>query len=119
MLAKDVADRPQSLETVRKISGGVKRLESLVSQVLQFNAADSGSSPACGYRAACGAGWLNMRRRRLADMKVDCQRQRAIFPRHVGGSNPTRASDLESAAQCCRGNGAGRSSEHCIRFIDR
>jgi signal transduction histidine kinase len=36
MLAKDVADRPQSLETVRKISGGVKRLESLVSQVLQF-----------------------------------------------------------------------------------
>jgi len=36
MLARDVADRPQSLETVRKISGGVKRLESLVSQVLQF-----------------------------------------------------------------------------------
>src|SRR5215212_5765078 len=37
MLAKDVADRPQSLETVKKISGGVKRLEALVSQVLAFS----------------------------------------------------------------------------------
>ena len=36
MLAKDVADRTDSLELVRKISGGVKRLEALVSQVLQF-----------------------------------------------------------------------------------
>src|SRR4051794_1034691 len=37
MLAKDVVDRPQSLETVKKISGGVKRLEALVSQVLAFS----------------------------------------------------------------------------------
>jgi signal transduction histidine kinase len=36
LLAKDVADRKDSLELVRKISGGVKRLEGLVSQVLQF-----------------------------------------------------------------------------------
>ena len=36
LLGKDVADRPASLELVGKISGGVKRLESLVSQVLQF-----------------------------------------------------------------------------------
>lgn len=36
MLAKDVADRPDSLQIVQKISGGVKRLEALVSQVLQF-----------------------------------------------------------------------------------
>jgi signal transduction histidine kinase len=36
MLAKDVADRPDSLQIVHKISGGVKRLEALVSQVLQF-----------------------------------------------------------------------------------
>jgi len=36
LLAKDVSDRPASLEVVRKISGGVKRLEALVSQVLQF-----------------------------------------------------------------------------------
>jgi signal transduction histidine kinase len=36
MLAKDVADQPQSLELVKKISTGVKRLESLVSQVLHF-----------------------------------------------------------------------------------
>lgn len=37
ILAKDVAHMPQSLETVKKISGGVKRLEALVSQVLAFS----------------------------------------------------------------------------------
>ena len=36
MLMQDVADRPNSLEVVRKISAGVKRLEALVGQVLQF-----------------------------------------------------------------------------------
>ncbi len=36
MLAKDLADRPDSLSIVQKISGGVRRLEGLVSQVLQF-----------------------------------------------------------------------------------
>jgi signal transduction histidine kinase len=36
LLDKDVADRPESQKLVRKISGGVKRLEALVSQVLQF-----------------------------------------------------------------------------------
>jgi signal transduction histidine kinase len=37
ILAKDVAHMPQSLATVKKISGGVKRLEALVSQVLAFS----------------------------------------------------------------------------------
>jgi signal transduction histidine kinase len=37
ILARDVADRPQSLTVVQKISGGVKRLEALVGQVLQFS----------------------------------------------------------------------------------
>jgi signal transduction histidine kinase len=37
LLAKDVADRRESLELVRKISGGVKRLEGIVGQVLQFS----------------------------------------------------------------------------------
>ena len=37
ILAKDVAHMPQSLTTVKKISGGVKRLEALVSQVLAFS----------------------------------------------------------------------------------
>jgi len=37
MLAQDVADRPESLRTVRKISDGVRRLEALVGQVLQFS----------------------------------------------------------------------------------
>ena len=36
MLAKDLADRPEALQIVKKISGGVRRLEALVSQVLQF-----------------------------------------------------------------------------------
>lgn len=36
LLAKDVSDRPPSLQLVQKISAGVKRLEGLVSQVLQF-----------------------------------------------------------------------------------
>lgn len=36
MLARDVADRPASAQLVGKISGGVRRLEGLVSQVLQF-----------------------------------------------------------------------------------
>ena len=36
MLATDLADRHEALGTVRKISAGVRRLEDLVSQVLQF-----------------------------------------------------------------------------------
>src|SRR5258705_1052026 len=36
MLAKDLADRPDALLIVKKISGGVRRLEALVSQALQF-----------------------------------------------------------------------------------
>lgn len=36
LLARDLNDRPDSLLTVKKISGGVKRLEALVSQVLHF-----------------------------------------------------------------------------------
>ncbi len=37
MLSKDVADRPDSQQIVGKISAGVKRLEALVGQVLQFS----------------------------------------------------------------------------------
>jgi signal transduction histidine kinase len=44
MLAKDVAQMPPSLELVKKISGGVKRLEALVSQVLAFSR-DINASP--------------------------------------------------------------------------
>jgi two-component system sensor histidine kinase HydH len=36
MLAQDVHDRPDSAKTVKKIIGGVKRVEELVSQVLHF-----------------------------------------------------------------------------------
>src|SRR3954470_13968946 len=37
MLAQDVSDRSECLTTVKKISAGVKRLDGLVSQVLQFS----------------------------------------------------------------------------------
>jgi signal transduction histidine kinase len=37
MLAKDLHELPASLQLVTKISSGVKRLEALVSQVLQFS----------------------------------------------------------------------------------
>jgi signal transduction histidine kinase len=36
ILAKELKDRPESLQLVHKISGGVKLLDGLVSQVLQF-----------------------------------------------------------------------------------
>ena len=36
MLAHDVADRPAAMRNVQKISGGVKHLDALVGQVLQF-----------------------------------------------------------------------------------
>jgi signal transduction histidine kinase len=36
ILAKELSDRPDSLQLVHKISGGVKLLDALVSQVLQF-----------------------------------------------------------------------------------
>jgi len=36
ILARDVRDRPESAAVVAKIAGGVKRLEALVGQVLQF-----------------------------------------------------------------------------------
>jgi signal transduction histidine kinase len=37
LLAQDVAGRSESVQLVQKISGGVKRLEALVGQVLQFS----------------------------------------------------------------------------------
>lgn len=36
LLGKDVAGRPPSLELVKKISGGVRRIEGIVGQMLQF-----------------------------------------------------------------------------------
>src|SRR3954464_9513863 len=37
LLMKDLSDQPQAQQVVGKISAGVKRLEALVSQVLQFS----------------------------------------------------------------------------------
>jgi len=49
LLAQDVADRPESAQTVKKIINGVKRLEGLVSQVLLKNGASYESKLTYGY----------------------------------------------------------------------
>jgi len=52
MLAKDLDDRPASLAVVKKIAGGVKRLEALVSQVLQFTREITANVGAMDLRAS-------------------------------------------------------------------
>jgi signal transduction histidine kinase len=71
MLAKDVAGQPPAEQLVQKIAGGVRRLEALVSQVLQFSremrisavsmdlaetideAVSLGSATLCARRVSC------------------------------------------------------------------
>lgn len=47
LLATDVADRPESVTTIKKIVSGVKRLEALVSQVLNFSRDVSARTTVC------------------------------------------------------------------------
>jgi len=51
VLGKDLEGRERSLEMVRKISGGVRRLESLVTQVLQFTREIRATVGACDLAA--------------------------------------------------------------------
>jgi len=51
VLSRDLEGREQSLATVRKISGGVKRLEALVTQVLQFTREIRSNVTACDLAA--------------------------------------------------------------------
>jgi len=71
LLAKDVekAGMASSLEVVRKISGGVKRLESLVSQVLSFSR-EMRVSPAAADLAQIAAGAVEMASAKLDALGV-------------------------------------------------
>lgn len=51
MLARDVSDRPESAAVVEKIRNGVRRLEGLVSQVLQFTREIRPTAEACDLAA--------------------------------------------------------------------
>lgn len=71
MLAQDVADRPDSLQTVRKISGGVRRLEALVGQVLQFSR-EIAAQPQKIDLADVVDGGVEMASAKFAELGVKC-----------------------------------------------
>ena len=95
----------QSLTLVKKISGGVKRLEALVGQVLQFSrdisAEPVADGPGRGGRAGDRAGVAEARSRH-----VRVRRRRAAADAGDGRSAADRAGGAEPAAQ--RGRGDGR-----------
>jgi len=72
MLAYDLADYPEPLRTVEKISGGVKRLEQLVGQVLQFTR-DIEAKPRPMDLAAVVDHAIEMAWRTLTDRGVQCR----------------------------------------------
>lgn len=71
MLAQDVAERPDSLQTVRKISGGVRRLEALVGQVLQFSR-EIAAQPQTVDLADVVEGAVEMASVKFAELGVEC-----------------------------------------------
>ena len=71
MLAQDVADRPDSLSLVRKISGGVRRLEALVGQVLQFSREIAAQPRPCDLASVVDQA-VDLAHARLAELGVAC-----------------------------------------------
>ena len=71
MLAQDVADRPDSLSLVRKIAGGVQRLEALVGQVLQFSREITAQSRPCELASVVDQA-VDLAQARMADLDVRC-----------------------------------------------
>jgi signal transduction histidine kinase len=72
LLGKDVAGNPASLQLVNKISGGVKRLESLVSQVLQF-ARETRTSVALADLAEIVEQTLDLTVQQRTAARISCQ----------------------------------------------
>jgi signal transduction histidine kinase len=72
MLSDDLADRPDSLSLVKKISGGVKRLEAVVGQVLQFTR-ELRVNIAPADVAAVVEQAVELARPALVDKAVDCR----------------------------------------------
>ena len=71
MLAQDVADRPDSLALVRKIAGGVQRLEALVGQVLQFSREIMAQPRQCDLAAVVDQA-VDLAHAKLAELDVQC-----------------------------------------------
>jgi two-component system sensor histidine kinase HydH len=72
MLSDDLADRPDSQALVKKISGGVKRLEAVVTQVLQFTR-ELRLNIAPADIAAVVEQTVELARPALVDNRVDCR----------------------------------------------
>ncbi|QOV89901.1 sensor histidine kinase [Humisphaera borealis] len=72
LLAGDVADRPDSLRVVHKITAGVKRLEALVGQVLQFSR-EIGANLGDADLAELVAQSVELAARTLEDCGVQCR----------------------------------------------
>ena len=71
MLAQDVAGQPDSLQLVRKISGGVRRLEALVGQVLQFSREIVAQSQPCDFAQVVDQA-VELAAAKLAECGVEC-----------------------------------------------
>ena len=71
LLSDDVRDRPDSASLVKKISGGVKRLESLVGQVLQFSREINANCAAMDLSAAVDQA-VEYAAQSLSDRRVRC-----------------------------------------------
>ncbi len=72
MLDADLADRPEQRKIVGKISGGVRRLEGLVSNVLQFTREITANRRRCDVRAAVDeAVDLTARQQAAAGVRVE------------------------------------------------
>jgi signal transduction histidine kinase len=71
MLAQDVVDRPDSLSLVRKVSGGVRRLEALVGQVLQFSREITAQPRPCDLASVVDQA-VDLAHAKLAELNVDC-----------------------------------------------
>jgi signal transduction histidine kinase len=80
LLARDVADKSDSLQLVTKISAGVKRLEGLVSQVLHFTR-DITATPANTDLAAVVAEAVELAAGAMAARNITC---RVDGPRALG-----------------------------------
>jgi signal transduction histidine kinase len=71
MLAQDVAGQPDSLQLVRKISGGVRRLEALVGQVLQFSREIVAQPQPCDFAQVVDQA-VELAAAKLAECGVEC-----------------------------------------------
>jgi signal transduction histidine kinase len=115
MLAQDVADRPDSLSLVRKIAGGVRRLEALVGQVLQFSREIAAQAQPCDLAAVVDQA-IDLAHAKLAELDVRCTVE---GPRPFGVSaDPLLLGQalLNLLLNAAEAAGAGAGGEVTVRF---